>query len=494
MSKSRILISTMLAAAAASVTLAQSGALVFSKGGDAWAMNTDGSNQTRLTTTGGVSIVRLSNNVLVHLAGGQLYRSTLQGFALASSPQAIPNTSGVVEFDLSPDGSRIVLTYFAGSNTTLYTMSADGTNLTAIHASGSHQSGMSWGRDGYIYFVQSAIGNALSQQLYRIPENGGASPAQLTGYFSQFPAAGSSSGRIAFAYDYPVKHLRTMSADGSTPQDVPSLSIGDGGYISVDFFSDFIYYPQGDQIWRVRSDGSGNQLLASGALSFVDYGTLTVDDTPPVTTTVTLNPNPVPVGWGTTLSAGFTDAGGSGLAVAQYSIDGGAPLALGAISGNAATASTPISGYSSTGIHAFCARAQDMAGNIGAYQCALLAVYDPAAGFVTGGGWIQTSNGKSNFALSSRYQSNASTPSGEFELRSGGNRLKSTSLFWLVVSGSSATIQGNCSWNGVAGYLFEVTATDSSSGDTLSIRVWNGSGEVLSTGVVPLGGGQVVIH
>lgn len=41
-----------LALLTTAVSLAQQGALVFLKGGDAWIMNTDGSSQTRLTTIG----------------------------------------------------------------------------------------------------------------------------------------------------------------------------------------------------------------------------------------------------------------------------------------------------------------------------------------------------------------------------------------------------------------------------------------------------------
>lgn len=441
-------------------------------------------------------MVRLANNVVIFKSAGQLYRSTLLGFSLAAPPVVIPGTAGVLEFDLSHDGSRLALTFSANSNGFLYTMNVDGTDLTSINGNGSvHQSGMSWGRDGYIYFVQSAIGNAFSQTLYRIPENGSNNAVQLTGYFSQFPAAGGIGNKVAFLHDYPVKRLRTMNGDGSGTTDVPGVTAGDGGYIGIDSFTDLIYYPVGDQIWRVRFDGSGNQQLTSGAFpGFVDYGTITLDNTPPVVTTVTVNPNPALVNAVLTLSASFVDAGGSGLAMAQYTVNGGSPQMMASLSGSAATASIGIAGFSTPGVNNFCVRAQDLAGNIGQYQCALVAVYDPNGGFVTGGGWISTSSGKSNFGLVAKYQQNNSLPTGNFELNTQGQKFKSASFAWLVVTGNTAVLYGTGEWNGSPGYQFQVTVLDQSSGDQIGVRIWNGSGVVLDIPATSLGGGQIVIH
>jgi hypothetical protein len=486
----------MLAAlSTASLLSQQGGALVFVKGGDAWIMGTDGSHQTRLTNFGDVSMPRLANNVLVFIRGNQLQRTTMQGYALSAPAQVIPNTAGVLEFDLSPDGSRIVLTYYANNNTSLYTMNTDGTALTAINTTGQHQALMSWGRDGFIYFVQSGIGNALSQTLYRIPENGMNNATQLTGYFSQFPAAGGIGNKVAFVYDHPSKHLRTMNADGSNQADIPGVNLGDGGYIGIDWFSDFIYYAFYDQIWRVRFDGSANQVLTTGAFpGYVDYGTLNLDTTPPVVTSVTATPNPVSRGAAITLSGTFTDAGGSGLALAQYTIDGSAAQMMATISGSAASASIGIAPFPSAGIHNLCIRAQDMAGNVGQYRCTLLAVYDPDGGFVIGGGWINSSLGRANFGLVAKYLWYASVPQGIVEFHVGNLKFRSSTLGWLVVSGDVAVLSGTGEINGTGGYQFQLTAKDLNGGDQLGIKIWNSSAVVFDTAPVPLGGGQIVIH
>lgn len=472
---------------------AQTGALVFMRSGDAWIMNTDGSNQTRLTTTGGVTMVRLSNNVFVYMAGNQLYRATLQGFAFSAPAQPIPNGAGVLEFDLNPSGSKITLTYFAGSNTTLYSMDTDGSNLTAINTSTQHQGTVSWARDGYIYFVQSNIGNAFSQVLYRIPENGVNNPIQLTNYFSQFPATGLPSGRVALLYNHPVKYFRTMAPDGSAPQDIPGINAGDGSYFTADYYDDVLYYPLGDQIFRVRADGSNNQSIASGVFNWVDYGTFTLDSTAPITTSISITPNPIPVNATATLTANFTDAGSSGLNTAYYTVDGGAPVFLASLNGSASQATLNIAPFTSAGIHTFCARAQDNAGNVGVYQCAMLAVYDPSGGFVTGGGLLQAPAGRSIFALVARYFHNQTTPTGLFQFRNATQYLRSTSLSWLVTTGNTATLRGVGEWNNTPGFTFEAIAT-SANPDTLSLKVWTPSGTLLNLTPTPLSGGQIIVH
>ena len=85
-------------------------------------------------------------------------------------------------------------------------------------------------------------------------------------------------------------------------------------------------------------------------------------------------------------------------------------------------------------------------------------VYDPSAGFVTGGGWImspvgacmltpdcQTSTGKANFGFNAKYKKGASTPDGdtEFQFQAGNLNFKATVYDWLVINGPKAQYQGN---------------------------------------------------
>ena len=109
---------------------------------------------------------------------------------------------------------------------------------------------------------------------------------------------------------------------------------------------------------------------------------------------------------------------------------------------------------------------------------AMIVIYDPLAGFVTGGGWINSpagacrsviagctelATGKANFGFVAKYQKGANTPSGEteFQFKAGNLDFKSTSYEWLVVSGSMAQYKGVGAIKGQTGaFKFMLTARD----------------------------------
>lgn len=155
----------------------------------------------------------------------------------------------------------------------------------------------------------------------------------------------------------------------------------------------------------------------------------------------------------------------------------------------------------------------------------LIVIYDPSAGFVTGGGWINspagackyaacTSStiGKATFGFVSKYisQKDKTSPvltgNTEFQFQAGDLNFKSSSYEWLVVNGNSGRAQykGEGTVNGVANYGFILTAYDGSP-DQFRIKVWDiGTGHVIydnqmnepdtSTLATALGGGSVIIH
>jgi len=155
-----------------------------------------------------------------------------------------------------------------------------------------------------------------------------------------------------------------------------------------------------------------------------------------------------------------------------------------------------------------------------------LIVYDPSAGFVTGGGWINSparacylssctelTTGKANFGFVSKYvtQKDKSTPvltgNTEFQFQAGDLDFHSESYEWLLVNqaGTNAQYKGTGSINGLSGYKFMLWATDGSY-DTFRIRIWkevSGSEVVaydnMGTGAggfstTPIGGGSIVVH
>jgi hypothetical protein len=101
-----------------------------------------------------------------------------------------------------------------------------------------------------------------------------------------------------------------------------------------------------------------------------------------------------------------------------------------------------------------------------------IVVYDPSAGFVTGGGWINSPagayaanpslTGRANFGFVAKYQNGAKVPTGqtEFQFQAAGLNFHSTDYQWLVVSGAQAQYKGTGTINGVSGYSFMLTLTD----------------------------------
>ena len=152
--------------------------------------------------------------------------------------------------------------------------------------------------------------------------------------------------------------------------------------------------------------------------------------------------------------------------------------------------------YSATGVNSVLVTVQDEDGSgiDDSYEYRYVVVYDPTAGFVTGGGWIQSqqsfcknvslcpnAGGKGSFGFVSKYLKGATVPTGntEFQLQAGDFNLKSADYQWLVVNqnGTTAQFKGTGTINGTGSYRFQIWATDGSP-DKFRIRVWQESGGV----------------
>lgn len=125
---------------------------------------------------------------------------------------------------------------------------------------------------------------------------------------------------------------------------------------------------------------------------------------------------------------------------------------------------------------------------------AYVVIYDPAAGYVTGAGWITspegayvaspTLHGPGLFAFVSRYRAGQSDPSGDktFRYATLGLLFQSTDMEWLVISGGRVQIKGSGKLNGSAGYSYLITGIDGSLAggkDKLRIKISDGSGNVV---------------
>ena len=197
----------------------------------------------------------------------------------------------------------------------------------------------------------------------------------------------------------------------------------------------------------------------------------------------------------------------------------GDPLTYAWTYGDGATGTgvTPTHSYTAAGIYDVCLTVND--GSLASAQaCTLAVVYDPSAGFVTGGGWInspagaykadETLAGKATFGFVSKYQKGARVPTGTtaFAFDLVGLEFTSQSYDWLVVNrtGMNAQFKGSGLINGAAdpnghAYRFMLWAGDGSP-DTFRIRIWwedalRVETVVYDNGVAqPIGGGSIVVH
>jgi hypothetical protein len=153
----------------------------------------------------------------------------------------------------------------------------------------------------------------------------------------------------------------------------------------------------------------------------------------------------------------------------------------------------------------------------------MVVVYDPSAGFVTGGGWIDVAPGsypaqpglfgRANFGFSSQYKKGATVPTGEteFQFQVGNFNFHSSKYDYLVVSGFKAQFKGTGEVNGGPGYSFRLTAYDGAlmnpkGPDKFRIKVMDSTGAVVFDNRMGtpddvdvadpqvISGGSIVIH
>lgn len=249
---------------------------------------------------------------------------------------------------------------------------------------------------------------------------------------------------------------------------------------------------------------------------------MTVSNVPPVITSLSVSPALVPVNTQVTLSGAFTDAGTNDTHQASINWDDDAGAQAGTVTETQGTGSGTVSGtrtYAAAGIYAVSLTVTDDDTGSDTEVFEYVVVYDPSAGFVTGGGWINSPagayaadpelTGKATFGFVSKYVKGATVPTGntEFQFHAGSLNFSSTSYEWPVVQGSSskATYKGAGTVNGAGGYGFLLSAIDGSP-DKFRIKIWQLGGSVIydnnvgggagdnADPVTSIAAGSIVIH
>jgi hypothetical protein len=227
------------------------------------------------------------------------------------------------------------------------------------------------------------------------------------------------------------------------------------------------------------------------------------------------------IGQAVSFTGTFTDPGVKDTHTARWSFDslttaGNVTESNGSGSANASFTFTAAGVYSVRLTVTDKDGASDTASTVNGVD-ALVVVYNPDGGFVTGGGWIDSPTGaylpnpsltgKATFGFVSKYEKGTTVPSGntEFQFKAAGLNFQSTSYQWLVVAGTRAQFKGTGELNGSGGYGFMLTALDGSP-DRLRMKILSPAGDLVydnskgssddidKANLQQLGSGSIVIH
>ncbi len=281
--------------------------------------------------------------------------------------------------------------------------------------------------------------------------------------------------------------------------------------------------PAGMELWY------GLAISDNGAIAaYANMGTVLLggSSTAPVVGPIAAS-DPVAAGVAVAVSACFTDVDATDTHAAQWTW-GDASSGAGVVSQNAGSGTASGShAFTAAGIYTVSVLITDSTGRTATVSRDIV-VYDPSAGFVTGGGWInspagaykadQTLAGRATFGFVSKYQKGATKPSGntEFQFRAAKLNFESSNYDWLVVAGARAQYKGTGTINGAGTYKFLLTAIDGAVRgggglDRFRIKIWHydatlqadvvdydnqidTSAEGTLTEGTVIGGGSIVIH
>ena len=329
---------------------------------------------------------------------------------------------------------------------------------------------------------------------------GGSSSLSLTGASDPSSADTTAGFKYSFACDGLAASLATTYA-GAGSTSTASCPFDDNGSFPVKA--------------RIFDKDSG----------FNTYdATVVVDNVAPVLTAITAPSQGAlyPVNATVNLSATFTDAGAADTHTCHVDWDAGGMFSTAGTSVSESSGSGTCNAsrsYSSAGVYTIKVKVRDDDGAFSNVLEVMVVVFDPSAGFVTGGGWINSPagayaadaslTGKANFGFVSKYKKGATVPEGqtEFQLHFASFNFQSTSYQWLVVSanGTKAQYKGNGTVNGNGSYGFLLTAYDEP--DKFRIKIWNTatsavvydnragpSEDIDAADPQAIAGGSIVIH
>jgi len=199
---------------------------------------------------------------------------------------------------------------------------------------------------------------------------------------------------------------------------------------------------------------------------------ITVNNAAPVITSVTGPVNPMPVPSSATVTANFTDVGTLDTHTCKFSWEDGSADTTVTAAGTGSGSCSATHSYTKVGVYTVTVTVTDDDTGSDTETFQYVVIYDATAGFITGGGWINspvgayaavpTLSGRANFGLASKYKNGMTVPTGEteFNFTVGSMNFHSTAYEWMVVSGAKGQYKGSGTINGSGDYYFIVTVWD----------------------------------
>ena len=270
------------------------------------------------------------------------------------------------------------------------------------------------------------------------------------------------------------------------------------------------------------------QTIFSGTATKLVGPSLTPSDTSefgndlsiPVVSAITAPLAPVAVNTAINVSASFSDGILSTTHTAAWSWGDNTTSAGGVTEANGSGTVTGSHSYAADGVYTVTLTVTNNLGGSAQSVFQYVVVYNPSAGFVTGGGWITSLagayaansalTGQANFGFNARYHSGDTVPTGstQFQFPAANLTFQSASYDWLVITANQAQYQGSGTINGTGNYGFLVTAQDNGGrpADLFRLKIWDKSNNnavvydtqpgapTTAAPTTPLGGGRIQVH
>ncbi len=300
----------------------------------------------------------------------------------------------------------------------------------------------------------------------------------------------------------------SLTATGTDPENKPLTYAWD-----LDNNGSFETAGQTATFSAAALDGPSTKTVAvevtdEGGLKATAQATINVINVTPQVGEISLPADPQQANNLINFSASFTDAGIADTHTAVWDWGDGATSAanINETAGQGTASGSHI--YSMAGVYSVKLTVADDDGASKEAISQFVVVYDPSAGFVTGGGQ-STDEAKLGFSI--KYLPGDSTPSGQvkFNTKDESLKFKGTGYQWLVVTSPKAVFKGTGEINGAGNYTFVISIIDGKAAGTgkdyFRMKITdNSNGSVVydnqsgtedtADPTVPLTKGSIVIH